>query len=267
MNILVCIKQVPVLETDISIRADGHTAAIDDIDQYRTNRFDEYALEAGLILNDALAQKNEPTENTIDLITVGPERAKEVLKRGLGMGADKAVHILCHETEDADPFQPASWIAQYARKKQYDLILTGALSEDLMQGQTGPVLAATLGWLSVSAVISIDIADKKQILKIQSELEGGERSVLTIELPAVLAVQPGINSPRYPSLSNLLRANRLRPLTLLASTLDKPEPRQTRVSIKPAEQKRPARVLAGSVEEKAASLMAILQQKSVLRRP
>ena len=268
MNILVCLKQVPDMASDISIGADGRTVVVNEPCEYRTNRFDEFALEAAIAFKEANPGNGASDDNRwhIDLVTVGPERAAGVLKRGVGMGADRGIHILCEDATDISPFQTAGWIAAGLEKRPYHLILTGALSEDLMQGQTGPILAARLGIPAITSVISIHTLENKPCLRVEREREGGEREVLLVKMPALLAVQPGINRPRYPSLSNLLRANRSRPHTLTASDLSAPKPRQIRIRAGYPEQKRAGKVLEGTVQEKASALMTLLKRLSLVKR-
>lgn len=261
MNIIVCIKQVPDPECDFAIGAAGSSIIMDDTCEYRMNRFDEYALEAALVLRENGSQ----TGGRIDLITAGPRRAVEVLKRGMGMGADGGIHVLHGDGGCLSPFQTAGWMAAVLCEKKYDLILTGALSEDQMQAQTGPLLADLLKIPSITSVISIAADQKPGSLLVEKELEGGERDVLQITTPALLAVQPGINRPRYPSLSNLLRANRSSPEVIETSLIAPPDPRQTRQRLCHPRKERAGRMLEGSLVQKADLLHRILHRKSLVK--
>jgi electron transfer flavoprotein beta subunit len=266
MKILVCLKQVPELEADVAVSAEGRTVVWDDSCEYRMNRYDEFAVEAALQLREVCSGEGSTGEPpwSIDLVTVGPQRAADVLRRGMGMGADRGYHLLCADAVDPSPFQVAGWIATALPSRSYDLILTGALSEDLMQGQTGPVLAAMLGIPAITAVISIDATAGPDALVVSRELEGGERTLLQSPLPVLLAVQPGINRPRYPSLSHLLRANRTEVDTIAVADLATVDPRQQRVAMGRPGKRRAAAVLEGTLQEKAAALKKILQRKAVV---
>lgn len=266
MKILVCIKQVPELEADIAVSADGRTVVWDDSCEYRMNRYDEFAIEAALQLREACSGEGSTGDTpwSIDLVAVGPQLAADVLRRGLGMGADRGIHLLCAAAIDPTPFQVAGWIAAALPARSYDLILTGALSEDLMQGQTGPVLAAMLGIPAITAVISIDASADPDGLVVSRELEGGERTLLQSPLPILLAVQPGINRPRYPSLSHLLRANRTTLDTIAIADLAPVDPRQQRVAIGRPGKRRAAVALQGTLQEKAAALKKILERKALV---
>ena len=208
MKIIVCIKQVG-----------------DDGDM---NRFDEYALEEALSLKE---QKNtlisEPT--SVDVVTAGPPDAEKIIRRAFGMGADKGYHIVTKDTEYTSSFMTASWLSAVTKKASYDLVLTGIMSEDMMAGQTGPLLAGLMGYPCATGVVKTRLPSDNTIIEVEREMEEGFRHCLSILLPAVLTIQAGINIPRYPCLSNMLAAKqkqiiRLRPADLF------PEPVQARES-------------------------------------
>ena len=245
MKILVCTKAINENPGEIHL------------DETRMNLFDGFALEQGLLFRDTLK------ESIVDVICVGTENASEILTRALGMGADQAIHINSEAPPLYDPFYTASLIAAHARHKAYDLILTGVMSEDLMQGQVGPMVAELLSVPCATSVISAHLS--REGIDLERELEGGARESWEFVLPCVLTVQSGINTPRYPSLSCMLRAARNPATCIQAETLNPPEMRQviTRVSV--PEKQRNALVLGGTSEEKALKLFKILKEKGFLR--
>ncbi len=258
MKILVCVKQIPDMER-IVVRdgADG-MATLEAFGEFRMNRFDEFAVEEAVCIKETLDAAH------VDVITVGPERVAHVLKRAIGMGADAGIHLQTPTDTDPGPAAVAAWIAGYARSKEYGLILCGSMSEDGMHGQVGPMVAAHLNLPYATQVIEIEPAQDRSGLSIQREIEGGAREMLDIRMPAVLALQPGINRPRYPSLSRLLRANRQAPETIPTSTL---EPAGAWVDclglVLPAPM-RASQVITGSALEKADRLVAMLKEKAFL---
>jgi electron transfer flavoprotein beta subunit len=220
------------------------------------NRFDEYAVESAVQIKDTLA------ETKVDVITVGPESARTILERALGMGADDAVHILADDVPPLPPTTVAKWIAEYARTKQYDLIITGAMSEDLMQGQVGPILASMLDLTWATAVMDVELSNGKA--RVSRELEGGVRHNLTLTLPSLLAVQSGINQPRYPTLSNLLRAKKQEIPVIDSKSL---ETLPSGVEIANASlpgQIRDGIMLEGDSSQSADKLVAILKEKALI---
>ena len=268
MKILVCVKHVPDPDGLVFNAGGDGRVSMGEAAGYRMNRYDEFAVEEGL-------RVREKTGNTaIDVLTVGPGRSKEVLRRAVGMGADRGIHLVTGKDGYVSPMVKAAWIADYARGKNYDLILTGAMSEDMMNAQLGPMVAVFLEMPWATQVICADLPSGqdsvsdpgKTRLSIEREIEGGSREMLEITLPAVLAVQTGINEPRYPSLSNLLRANRQD-----VETLDMPSPGAEGCNAPDGmegmvmpKKMRAGRRLEGTSLQKAEALAAILKQRALI---
>ena len=101
-------------------------------------------------------------------------------------------------------------------------------------------------------------------IRVEREVEGGCRETVELNLPALLTIQTGINKPRYPSLSNLLRANKLLIETLQAGNLDEPAKQQVIEKVRFPQNIRNGIFLRGSVEEKAEQLLKILDKRSLL---
>ena len=259
MNILVCIKQVPELEhITVEQGADG-SAVVGELTEFRMNRFDEFAVEAALLIKEALP------EVRIDVLTAGPPRASEAIKRAVGMGADQGIHLRSAAGSDPAPAAVSSWIARYAQDKGYALILTGSLSEDGMHGQVGAMTAAHLDLPCATQVIHVQLSDDQSGVTVQREIEGGSREMLCLELPALLALQPGINRPRYPSLSNLLRANRQKLETVDVDSFGELEAPVVRVGMDLPQQARTVEILSGTAQEKAERFLSILREKAFIR--
>src|SRR5512138_2043224 len=116
MKILVCIKQVPDLESRFKPNAKG--VWFDETDlAWRMNEYDEYAVEQAVQLREQLGDSAELT-----VLSIGPDRVVEAIKKALAMGCDKGVHIQDPAVADKDPWQIASAIAAHARGVGYDLI-------------------------------------------------------------------------------------------------------------------------------------------------
>jgi len=256
MKILVCVKQVPDIERIVVRDGSDGLAALDISGEFRLNHFDEFAVEEAVRIKETMVGAH------IDVITVGPERAAEVLKRPMGMGADDGIHLRTPTDEDSGPAAVAAWIAEYARQREYTLILCGSMSEDGMHGQVGPMLAAHLNLPFATQVIDITLGSDGSWLSIEREIEGGAREMLEIRMPALLTLQPGINRPRYPSLSKLLRANRQEPETIPAETRGPAVASIDCVGRVAPERRRASQVLTGSALEKAERLVEILKEKT-----
>jgi len=258
IKILVCVKQVPDIERIVVRNGLDGMAALDVSDEFRMNRFDEFAVEEAVRIKEAMVPAH------IDVITVGPKRAADVLKRPIGMGADNGIHLLTPTDADPGPASVAAWIAGYARSRGYGLILRGSMSEDGMHGEVGPMAAALLNFPYATQVIEIQSVRDPSGVTIEREIEGGAREMLEICLPALLALQTGINRPRYPSLSRLLRANRQGLETIPIETLQPAGAMIDCLGLVAPARMRAAHVLTGSAQEKADQLAAILKEKALL---
>ena len=219
---------------------------------------DGFALEQALLFREAWK------DVIVDVICVGDDRVAPVLARGLGMGADQAIHIEADETHLHDPFYTASLIAAHAKRLDYNLILSGVMSQDLMQGQVGPMVAELLRMPCATSVISARLFPEGVFL--ERELEGGAREAWEFPMPCVLTIQSGINTPRYPSLSGMLRAARHGAVQIQAETLHPPRGRQIILRTDIPEKQRQGLVIGGILEEKALKLIEILEKKGFLMR-
>jgi electron transfer flavoprotein beta subunit len=256
MKILVCIKPVPDYESAIII--DDSKKWIKESDHLRMNRFDEFALE------EALSIKDRDKTVTVDVISVGAAASKDIIKRALGMGADSGILILTDETGYISPFITAGYIASYVKENIYDLVFTGIMSEDYMQGQVGPLIAEILERACASFVVVQKILTDSKCFYAEREIEGGLIESVKISMPAVLTIHVGINKPRYPTLSNMLRAGRTEINIIDSRLMTGPEPKQKIRRLAIPEKRRDGVVLSGSVKEKAEKLFHILSQKAFI---
>lgn len=255
MKILVCIKQVADAESRFHIAPGGSRILFDPGAVYRMNRYDEFALE------EALRVKDAAPDTLVHAVSLGPPRAESTLRRALEMGAHDAFRI----EGDDEGVMPALWkarmIAAWAVTCGYDLVLAGVMSEDSMSCQFAPALAEYMGAASATGVMEIAIAPAGGRVTVGREIDSNTREIVELSLPAVLAVQSGINRPRYPSLSNVLRAKE-RMITTVRS--DTPAGPDQDIRYHEAPRGREGRILAGSPAEKAAALCDFFHEVSLL---
>ncbi len=257
MKILVCIKQVPDTDSNLILNTSSSWIEEDNKIAYRMNRYDEYALEEALLI------KNAYPEVTVDVVSVGPERSIATLKKSLEKGADKAVHI---RSEDLTltASGTSSLIAQYAGDLNYDVIFAGVMSEDLMQSQVGPMIASLLSIpCAVSVVKSMFIKNLSSI-SVDSELEGGVIENIELTMPCLITVQTGINRPRYPSLSNVIRARSMQVVTVDSTGMKCTAVSDEIVSVYYPPVSSKGVTISGSSEEKAEKLLDILHERALL---
>ncbi len=255
MKILVCIKQVPDAESNPVIDGDSHWIKEEKI-AFRMNRYDEYALEEALIIKD-----NHPG-TIIDVLTVGPDRAAAVIRKGLEKGADHGIHIINHDPA-LQGSATSSLIADFATGKNYDLVFAGVMSEDAMQCQVGPMIASHLSIPCAVSVVRSAIDPDERSVTAECELEGGFIETVKLFMPCLITVQTGVNQPRYPSLSNVMRARGMQHEILFLDTIYSGSAEYSRSLFYPESEVK-GKKLEGTSEEKAAVLIELLHERGLL---
>ena len=254
MKILVCIKQVPDMASRFKVNGEGVWYDETDL-AFRMNEYDEYAVEQAVQLKEQLG--NTPD---ITVLSIGPDRVVEMIKKALAMGCDRGVHIQDNASFRKDPWQIASVIAEFSRDKNFDLIFTGMQSQDRGSGQVGAIAAEVLDIPCVTTVVGFAFADGSIIAK--RELEGGVKAVVKLKLPALLTCQLGLNTPRYPTLPNIMKAKKKEILSFpIAGLLHEKELTVTTSAYPPAK-KGSGVVLEGDVNDMVGKLIGILKEKT-----
>src|SRR5262245_36398255 len=193
MKTLVCVKQVGTVADELEFTADGRAVDPDFLD-YALNEWDACAVEAALTLREAAGGE-------VTAVTVGDDEADKVVQRALAMGADRGVRV---ELVTQDPLAVARALSAMAAPESPDLVLCGVQSADLANGAVGAALAGLLGLPFAGVAVAIERDGRG--LHVERELEGGLRERLGVQLPAVVSVQTGINSPRYVNFRQLKAA-------------------------------------------------------------
>ena len=197
MKIAVCIKRVPDMEMRFSIAGDRKSLDPAGL-KYEMGDFDGYALEVGL----QLVEKQGPGE--VVVLSVGPDGVQETLRKGLAMGAARAVQLKADEVP-FDGLAIAQALAAELNDGGYDLILFGRMATDSANGTVGPMTAELLGLPCVTAISHLEIADGRGTGR--RELEGSAET-MEFPLPAVLTIDEGIARPRLASLKGIMAAKK-----------------------------------------------------------
>ena len=213
MEIIVPIKQV--IDVELSIRVkDG--AIVEDGLNYVISNWDEIAIEAALKINEALGGE-------VTLVTIGPDRAAEALRKGLAMGAHKAIHVKDAAFNGSDSFVYAKALSKIISKRPYHLIITGKQSQDTDTGLTGAMLAEFLNLPQVTNVLKVaGVAADKLTLHRQGD-NGHE--VVEMTLPGLMTVNDSLHEPRLASMKGIMMARKkpIEDLTLAAIGMDASE--------------------------------------------
>ena len=258
MKLLVCIKQVPDMESRFKADAAGVWYSDTDL-AFRMNEYDEYAVEQAVQLREKLGEGCELT-----VLSIGPDRVVEAIKKALAMGCDNAVHVQDSAVSGKDPWQIASIIAAYARDKGFDLIFTGMQSQDRGSAQVGVTVAELLGIASTSTIVGFDYDNGTVTAK--RELEGGIKGIVRLKTPALVTCQLGLNIPRYPTLPNIMKAKKKEITTIPAADLLNAYSLATTTSFHPPAKKGSGVVLEGDVGDQVDRVIAILKDKTAVLR-
>ncbi len=257
-SILVGIKAVPDPASGGSLTLAGRWIDETAIG-WCMNHYDAHALEAALSIKDAFP------DVTIDAISAGPDRVRDTIRRAMAMGADAGIHLAVETPGRPSPEAVALAIADYARHKNYDLILTGVMSEDLMQGVTGPLIAAAPDRPCAAAALEVvpDMADRSLVAT--CEMEGGMAEIVRLRGPALVTVQTGRRIPRYPSLSNTLRSRRQPIERVVPARMADPMPRIETRQVAFPQRTSTCRIIDGTVIEKADTLLRLFNDRGWLK--
>lgn len=256
MKILVCIKQIPDMESKFKINAEGDWFNETDV-SFWMNEYDEYAVEQSIQLKEQLG--NEPD---VTVLSIGPDRVVESIKKALAMGCDRGVHIKDDEAFRKDPAQIASIIYEFAKDKGFDIIFTGMQSQDRGSGQVGVLVAEMLGYSCVTTVVNF--AYDNGVINAKRELEGGIKSLVKTKTPAVITCQLGLNTPRYPTLPNIMKAKKKELITLNVSDLLKQEAVAKTEKFYYPEKKGVGMVIEGDLAAMVDQLISVLKEKTTV---
>ncbi len=196
MKVLVAVKRVIDYNVRIQVRRDGSGIESTNV-KMSMNPFDEIAVE------EAVRLKEAGTATEVVAVTLGGEADQDVLRHALALGADRAVRLEGDEAPQP-PLVAAALQALVAREAPA-LVLLGKQAIDDDASQTGPLLAARLGWPQGTFVSRLEMtADTATVTR---EVDGGLET-LALRLPCVITTDLRLNAPRFASLPNLMKARR-----------------------------------------------------------
>jgi electron transfer flavoprotein beta subunit len=195
MRIAVCVKQVP----EGSKRLDPATKRLDRSGEGALNPFDAHAVE------EALRVKERAGDGEVVVLTMGPAKAGDALRKALAMGADRSVHVADEGAAGSDLVATSAVLAAALARQEPDLVLFGQQAADSDGAVLWAAVAERLGRPVISQVAELTLADGKVRGKRQTEFG---YDVIEAPLPAVIAVSDAVNEPRYPSLKGIMGAKK-----------------------------------------------------------
>ncbi len=202
MNVLVCVKRVPMVGARMALTPDQLDVDVRQLG-FTISPHEECAVEEAVRIV-------ERSGGAVTVLTLGPPEAADQLRDAASIGANRPVHLVT-DGREWDPIATAEAIVEAIRRGEaesgpYDLILFGNEAADTGDYQVGVRVAYFLGRPSVSGIKRIDVGDDSVVVK--REFRGGDE-LYELALPCVVAVKEGINLPRYPSLPGRVRAKKM----------------------------------------------------------
>jgi electron transfer flavoprotein beta subunit len=196
MKVLVTVKRVVDYNVNIRVKSDETGVETANV-KMSMNPFDEIGVEEGVRMKEAGAASE------VVAVSLGPPQCQETIRTALAMGADRGVHVETHA--ELQPLAVAKLLKTIVEQEQPDLVILGKQAIDDDCNQTGPMLAALLGW--PQATFASKVTVKEGELEVVREIDGGLETVL-LTLPAIVTADLRLNEPRYASLPNIMKAKR-----------------------------------------------------------
>jgi electron transfer flavoprotein beta subunit len=203
VNIVVLVKQVPDTWAERKLSDSDKTLDRASVDVVM-NEIDEYAVEEALRLK-------ESSGGEVTVLTMGPERAVETIRKALSMGADKAVHLTDPALAGSDAVQTSYALAKVLSTLEYDLVIAGSEATDSRMSIMTALLAERTGQPQLTGARKVTA--EPGTVRIERQTESGY-DVVEATTPALVSVVEKINEPRYPSFKGIMAAKK-KPLTTL----------------------------------------------------
>jgi len=232
LKIVVTVKQVPDPNSNLTLEADNTISRDKEV---VLDPGDECGVEEGLQLKEAHGGE-------VILVAMGPERAKDAIRKGLSMGADRGILISDPQLSGADALTTARVLAAAIKAESPDLVICGTESYDGSTGMVPPMLAELLGLpqLTVAKKVEVDGSN----LKVHRQTSDGYQ-VIEASLPALITVTAAIAEPRYASLKGIMaaRSKEIKQVTLGELGVEAGESVETIVEIADAEARKAGAVI------------------------
>jgi electron transfer flavoprotein beta subunit len=200
MNIVVCVKQVPDTWAEKKLEPGSKTLDRDAADAI-LNEMDEFAIEEALRIIEAHG-------GSVTVLSMGPDKATEAIRKALSMGADSAVHVVDDALKGSDSAGTSLALAKaISRIGDVDLVIAGSESSDSRTSVVPAMLAERLGFPQVTFVNKVEVDPGAGTIRAQRMTEDGYQ-VVEARTPAVISVVEKMNEPRYPSFKGIMAAKK-----------------------------------------------------------
>ena len=204
MKIAVCVKQVPDSWAEKKM-VDGvlDRVGVDAV----LNDLDEYAVEEALRIVEAHGGNEDGGAHSVTIISMGPERATEAIRKALSMGANDAILVSDSALAGSDALATSKVLAEVIKNGAFDLVVCGTESTDARMSVVPAMLAQRLGWAQLTFASTVSVDPAASSVSVTRTTEAGVDAI-TAKLPAVVSVVEKINEPRYPSFKGIMAAKK-----------------------------------------------------------
>lgn len=197
MKIAVCVKQVPDTWAEKRLRASDNRLDREAADGV-LNELDEYAVEEALRLAEAHGGE-------VTVVSMGPERAGESVRKALSMGADAAILVTDDALGGSDALATSLVLAKALEGRGFDIVIFGSESTDARMSVVPAMVAERLGWAMLTFASQVTVDGSSVSIE---RVGDGETISVTAAMPAVISVVEKINEPRYPSFKGIMAAKK-----------------------------------------------------------
>ncbi len=204
MKIAVCVKQVP--DSWAEKKMSGGVLDRQGVDAV-LNDLDEYAVEEALRIVEAHGGNGEGGANSVIVISMGPERTTDAVRKALSMGADGAIIVTDLALAGSDALATSKVLAKVIEGGEFDLVLCGTESTDARMSVVPAMIAQRLSWAQLTFAGSVNVDAGAKAVTITRVTEAGV-DTMKAAFPAVISVVEKINEPRYPSFKGIMAAKK-----------------------------------------------------------
>lgn len=256
MKFIVCIKQVPDVYAPLQIK-NGELSM--DTDRMVLNAYDASAVEEALVLT-------EEHGGEVEVVLIGPDKAKETIRKALAMGAARGHHIHIEDTKGLDSAAFAEILTAFFEKNSCDVIATGKQSQDTDSGLAGGMLAAHLNLPYAANAVGLHI-EGGNALVVKRQGDTGQE-MIALPVPCLVTCSNDMNNPRIPSLKGIMASKKKPVETIsledLGLTLDavRESVKTTTLSYREMPAREAGKKLEGDADELVSNLLNLLQNEA-----
>ncbi|HKI46596.1 MAG TPA: electron transfer flavoprotein subunit beta/FixA family protein [Balneolales bacterium] len=258
MKFHICIKQVPDITAPISIR---NGELVFETDRVVLDAYSASAVEESLVLT-------EKHGGETSIISIGPDKVKETIRKALAMGAEKATHIKTDENASLDSSVFARLLAAYFEKNpDYEVILLGKQAQDTDAGLTGSMLAEKMNLSYATNAVGLEYDESANKMIVTRQGDAGQE-VIALQIPCLITCSNDMNDPRIPNLRGIMQSKKKPVEEISPDDLGYPSDKLQQLAsteitgYEPMPERQPGKKLEGEPVELAKQLVDLLQNEA-----